>query len=245
MHADLFIILKSVLKKRKITYADLALRLNLSEPTVKRIFAEKDCKLSRLVEICDALDLTLEDVIAQAERIESRPEYLEPHIEAELAAYPLAFHLFILLRDDMSLEAIKSHYNLEENMLFDLSRRLEKLGLIEIMPYGRIRLFHDQPIKYRRDGPLHRTLLELNMRFFRDVFMKTNTENSGFITKSRRISKSTARHIMKRLLEVDEELSHLSRQDQLMLSDDELQSYKISAAWAPISFSELLKLEEG
>jgi DNA-binding Xre family transcriptional regulator len=53
MRGDTFKILQGVLKARGMTYADLASRMEISEPTVKRIFAGHDCKLSRLLEICE------------------------------------------------------------------------------------------------------------------------------------------------------------------------------------------------
>jgi len=243
MQADVFEILKSVLRARKFTYAELARRLDLSEPTVKRIFAEKDCKLSRITEICDVLDLSLADVTAQASRIEVRPIELGDRIEAQLAEDRPAFHLFLLLRDGMTAEAIMTHYHLDQSDMFVLARRLEKIGLIEVMPMGRIRLLEDRPIRFRRDGPLHRTLVKLNMDFIQEAYLRADTDMSGFLTQSRRISQTTARHLMDRLRDLNKELSDLARKDQLTLPGDALHTYKLSLAWSPVSFSTLLDLD--
>lgn len=242
MQADVFGILKSVLRARGITYAELARRLDLSEPTVKRIFADKDCKLSRITRICDVLDLSLADVTAQASRIEVRPIELGDRIEARLAEDRPAFHLFLLLRDGMSADAIMAHYQLDRAAMFALARRLEKIGLIALMPMDRIRLLENRPIRFRRDGPLHRTLIRLNMDFLQEAYLRADTDMSGFLTQSRRISQVTARHVMDRLKALNKELSDLARKDQLTLPGEALETYKLSLAWSPVSFSSLLDL---
>ncbi len=73
MQAELFELLKSVLKARRMTYAGLAKRLGLSEPTIKRIFAERDCKLSRMNEICAALELTFDDMVSEVNHYRLTP----------------------------------------------------------------------------------------------------------------------------------------------------------------------------
>lgn len=244
MHADIFETLKTVLRARKLTYGDLAQRLGLSEPTIKRIFSERDCKLSRVSEICAALDLSLDDVVAQARRIEVVPKELGDRIEAQLADDRAAFHLFLLLRDGMSGEAIRAHYDLDENAFFKLARRLEEIGLVEVLPYGRVRLLEERPIRFRRAGPLHQTLRALNMDFVEEVFQTADSEAAGFLTLSRRVSDTTARHIMGELKALARELSDLARKDQLTLPDEALKSFKFTTAWAPVNFSRLLKLDD-
>ena len=114
MQAELFELLKSVLKARRMTYAALAELLGLSEPTIKRIFAERDCKLSRMNEICAALGLTLDDLVAEANRVDVRPTQLTDRQEAQLAEDRPAFNLFLLLLDDMTIDAIQEQYQLEK-----------------------------------------------------------------------------------------------------------------------------------
>lgn len=54
--------LKTLLKKKKQTYTDLANHLNCSEPTVKRILGAEELTLSRLLQICDFLNVTLAEI---------------------------------------------------------------------------------------------------------------------------------------------------------------------------------------
>lgn len=140
MQARLFETLKTVLRARKITYAELARRLGTSEPTIKRIFAARDTKLSRIVEICDALELSLEDVMAQAKRTTVKPVELGDRIEAQLADDPSLFNFFILLQDGLSAEDITRQFKLDTGDSLRMGRKLERLGLAEVQTNGRIRM---------------------------------------------------------------------------------------------------------
>ena len=50
--AQLVDTLKKLLRERKITYADVASHLELSEANVKRMFSKRHFTLSRLEEVC-------------------------------------------------------------------------------------------------------------------------------------------------------------------------------------------------
>jgi hypothetical protein len=117
------------------------------------------------------------------------------------------------------------------------------LRLVEVMPENRIRLTVKGPVEFRRDGPLHQTLLKLNMGFLRATYLEPDTDRSAFLTQSRRISQKTARHILNRLRDVQVELSDLARKDQLTQPDDALSSYKLGIALSPINFSNLLDID--
>ncbi len=244
MQAELFELLKSVLKARRMTYAALAELLRLSEPTIKRIFAERDCKLSRMNEICAALGLTLDDLVAEANRVDVRPTQLTDRQEAQLAEDRPAFNLFLLLLDGMTIDAIQEQYQLEKQRIFKLGMTLEKIGLAEVMPGNRIRLTVQSPVEFRRDGPLHRALVNLNMAFLRSTYLAQDTEHSAYLTQTRRMTQKTAHHILARLRDVQIELSNLARRDQLTQPENALQSFKIGIAVSPVVFSELLSLAE-
>ena len=190
------------------------------------------------------LELTLDDLVAEANRIDVRPSPLGDRLEAQLADDRPAFHLFLLLLDGMTEAAIQKQYQMQANKLFDLGMRLEKLGLAVVMPDNRIRLIVQAPVHFRRDGPLHQRLLKLNMDFLRTVYLAQDTEHSAYLTQTRRMTRKTAQHILARLRDVQVELSNLARRDQLTQPDDALSSYKIGIALAPVVFTELVSLAE-
>ena len=204
-----------MLRARKITYAELARRLDTSEPTIKRVFAARDDKLSRIVEICDALGLSLEDVVAQAKRTTVTPVMLGDRIEAQLAGDPSLFNFFILLHDGMPVEEIARQFKLEPGDTLRMGQQLV------ILP---------NPEK-------------INLDFVRQVFLAPDTETAAFLTQSRRISDDTARHMMTELRKLNRALSEMARQDQLTLPASALKSYKLSLAWSHVQFSSLLTIE--
>ena len=55
--------LKRGLRSRGITYAMLARRISLSEPSVKRILSRGSLSLPRLERICEAAGLSMEEIM--------------------------------------------------------------------------------------------------------------------------------------------------------------------------------------
>lgn len=244
VRGGVFSVLKKALKARAMTYADLAIELDLSEPSVKRIFSEGDCKLSRLLEICEILDVSAEDVMQRAERNGDESKFLSLAIEAKFAANPSVFALFILLRDAISEEHIKQVYNLREEDMFAHGRELERLGLAEVHPTGRrIRLKLNQPVKFRHSGPLHKLMKKINVQFFSQVMDKGTTEESTMTGVSRRVLPDTVKIIQKEIIELNKLLINLARQDQLIANNEELKTFKLAIALDAISFPDLLMIE--
>ncbi|MBO9464262.1 helix-turn-helix transcriptional regulator [Tropicibacter sp. R15_0] len=243
MHANSFAILQQALKARNMTYADLAKRLDLSEPTIKRIFSQRDCKLSRLLEICDVLEVNLSDVVDRAERSVDAPLTLPIEVEAALAKDKSLFHYYILLRDKVSAEHILGRYNLSQDQLFALGMKLERLNLVEMRENGQVRLMWPGPIQFRKDGPLMAYIRELNLRFLNMVMTSLGEEHQFFTTVSRRMRPDSGAEIQRELAAVHAKIAELARQDQLLFADSELMTFKFTAAWGAIKYDEVLQIE--
>jgi uncharacterized protein (DUF2132 family) len=114
-----------------------------------------------------------------------------------------------------------------------------------MMPGNRVRLTVQGPVEFRRDGPLHQTLVKLNMDFLRNTYVAQDTDHSAFLTQSRRMTRKTAQQILARLRDVQTELANLARRDQLTQAQDALHTYKLGIALSPVVFSELLSMTEG
>ena len=86
LRARLVDALKTSLRSRGMTYRSLAKKIGVSEPTVKRIFHERNCKLDRLMEICAAAEVELENVLGSMNRGPGPANHVAPEIERRLAA---------------------------------------------------------------------------------------------------------------------------------------------------------------
>ncbi|MEM8571002.1 MAG: helix-turn-helix transcriptional regulator [Pseudomonadota bacterium] len=244
MRGVTFKILQDALHARGMTYADLAAQLELSEPTVKRIFAGKDCKFSRLLKVCDLLEIDLADVLNMAGRPEQTTPYLPYHVEAQLAADLPLFYFFILLRDTMPQEMIARRFDLSQQDIIRFGLALEKLGLAELMPDDRIRLSSESPVRFRHDGPLIPMIRAINLKFFSQVVSRPETETQMFFTISRRMLPATAEMISAEIRELQDRIGKLARQDQLVSDADALVTFKLTGVWGPVVFSELMTLKE-
>ncbi len=240
--ADAFEILKRSLKARGMTYAHVAQALELSEVSVKRMFAQRDCKLSRLFELCELLDLPPEEVLQRARRTQANATYLPLETEAALAVEASLFHFFILLREDFAAQDIAKIYGLTPLDIDHYGRALERLDLAELLPEGRIRLKVPQPVKFRQHGPLHVHVRRISQQFVSDTIDQANDEDLAFTTLGRRMLPDTIKQVVKEMGEFQSHIANLARQDQMIASDKELVSFKWTAAMGALSYPDLLEI---
>ncbi len=241
MRGDVFKILQDALRARRMTYADLAEVMNLSEPTIKRIFAARDCKLSRIIEICDALDLSLADVTDNAARQKPESLTLPMGTELALAADPQLFYFFILLRDLRGPEFTAQLMDLSPEQLHAMGMALERLDLAEVDTGNKIRLLSHAPIRFRPNGPLLPLLREINLRFISKGITQPATPEDHFFTVSRRMRSESANEIRREIEALTDRIAELARQDQLVTPEDQLKPFKISGFWGLVDFAGLMK----
>ncbi len=240
LRGEIFDSLKGVLKARGWTYSDLATGLDLSEPTIKRLFADGDCKLGRLLEICDLLDVTLTDLTERAKRSTDVGLELSEATEAELAANPWLFDLYVLLQSGETPEHIAEYLNIPAHQLHQDLHKLHCLGLAVMRDDGRFSVLTDQPLQLRRHGPLHSRVREINLQFVANIYDEPNADGQLFRTISRRMLPDTARILQQEVTDLAERIDKLARQDRLISSVDALTSWKFTAAFGSVNFSAIL-----
>ena len=147
--------LKRCLKARGLTYAALARRINLSEASVKRIFARQTFTLRRLEQVCRAAGVSIAELARLVERGRQHPQTLTQEQESALARDALLLGYFYLLLNGSSEARIRRDYAFEERQLQMLRRQLIELQLAEDSRGG-LRLRVGRQIIWRRDGPVRR-----------------------------------------------------------------------------------------
>lgn len=240
LRGEIFDALKCVLKARRWTYSDLAVGLGLSEPTIKRLFVDGDCKLGRLLEICDLLGVTLTDLAERAERSADLHVELSEAVETELAANPWLFNLYVLLQSGETAEDIAADHHIPAHQLHQDLHKLHRLGLAALREDGRFVVRTDQPLQLRRHGPLHSRIREINLQFVADIYDKPNADGQLFRTISRRMLPDTARILQKDIADLAERIDKLARQDRLIASVDALTNWKFTAAFGSVDFAAIL-----
>ena len=208
---DLIDALKRSLRAQGMTYRDLALRLKLSEASVKRMFSQRAMTLQRLEQVCDVLDLGLQELGAEAAR--GRPAMAnlsEAQEQALVDQPPLLLALFLTL-NRWRQEDVLVHFDFSDAQWTALLVRLDRLGIIELMPGNRGRPLTARNFRWRADGPMERYFrLHLLGDFFATAF---DGEQDALLLLSGSLSIDGASQLRLRLEEVAREFDALLARD--------------------------------
>lgn len=236
---NLFSVLKQVVKTRGYQYADLATALNTSEVTIKRLFKDKDCKMSRLLEICDAVGISLADLVNLQQRMGQSPQYLPLAIEQQIAAHPKLFIFLLLLVSWVDLERIARECALDEAQIYQLLRQLEELEIIELGLDNKIKYLVSLPIRWRLNGPLSEQIKHANMQYISHVIDAEAQPDYDFAAAGRLMSERSAAQIQESLRQLKRDFDYLATQDQMYYPAKDLQLTKLVTAVGPFPILEL------
>ncbi|WP_395703486.1 helix-turn-helix domain-containing protein, partial [Aquabacterium sp.] len=81
-------VLRAEMRAAGVTYRQLAQRIGMSESSIKRLFGQRDMALSRLAQICQAVGVSMEDVLRQSADLTPRADTLTLAQERSLVADP-------------------------------------------------------------------------------------------------------------------------------------------------------------
>jgi transcriptional regulator with XRE-family HTH domain len=148
--------LKRLVRARGLTYAELAKRVGLSEASVKRLFSRGSFTLARLLQFCEALDIDFFELarLARGRGEETREMSLAQ--ETALAADARLLALFYLAFNGWGFDDIVARFEISAPQCTALLVKLDRLGLVELMPGNRIRLKATPATRLRADGPIRR-----------------------------------------------------------------------------------------
>ncbi len=158
--------LKRCLRARGLAYRDVAEQLQLSEASVKRIFSRGTFSLERLESVCALVELRISDLCRIAEQQEGMTGQLSLEQESALARSPRLLRCFYRLLSGWDLARVARHHDLGRHEATRLAARLDRLGLVDCLPGGRIQVLTGQHIRWRRDGPLWRRYAEAVQKDF-------------------------------------------------------------------------------
>lgn len=149
-------ILKRALKRRGLTYREIAKGIGLSESGVKKIFLASDGSFQRIAAICRYVGLSL------AEIVEDRRTVAVGFSEKQQKAFlkdPALFHFYwLLVYERRSLQQAQDDLNLSKAEAFRLARKLDVLDLIKLLPGDRLRIPSIKAVRWTGDGEFIRTI---------------------------------------------------------------------------------------
>jgi len=233
--SSLFGALKQILKKQGIRYKDLAEIMQTSEPTIKRLFQEQDCKLSRLIDICDALGISFNDLTDIASNTPVEPTGLTLETEQALAADPSLTSFFMLLISEISPEVIAQQSQLTSSDVYLYLRELEKLGLVRLGKQDSVHILVKRPIRWRLNGPLHHTLVRVNQNFIKEALSNHADGGYPFYSASRLFSEYSIKQLNDEAERLYQRFQQQAALDQMFYPTSQLKPYKMVTTIAPFN----------
>ena len=165
--------LKSQLKAHGKTYLDVAEYLNLSHASVKRLFSEESLSLSRLVRICDMLDITLADLVLSMAVVSNKLDKLTLLQEQEIADDLLLLLVAVCVINGFTFEDLLAEYEIDQHTLIKKLAKLDKLKIIDLLPDNHFKLRITNNFAWLPDGPIQRFFLQrVQEEFFSSRFNK-------------------------------------------------------------------------
>jgi transcriptional regulator with XRE-family HTH domain len=156
---QLLVAIKRQLKLRGLSYREVAVALKLSEPSVKRLFSTGRISLERLLKLCAMLDLTLAELTREA-AAGTPMQGLSPEQETELVSDFKLLLVAVCVLNHWRMADIVARYRLSETECIQRLVRLDRIGLIELLPGNRVRINVARDFDWLPAGPIR--------RFFRD-----------------------------------------------------------------------------
>ena len=166
--------LKKALKAQGKTYADVAVALELTEASVKRLFSQQSFSLSRLDKVCQLLDMEITDLVQLMNEQQQHLQQLTVEQEKEITADVTLTLVAVCVLNRWTMDDILSYYTLTEPQCVRHLAKLDRLKVIELLPRNRIKLLVAPNFSWRENGPIQlffqRKISQefFNTRFSRD-----------------------------------------------------------------------------
>ena len=194
-----------------MTYADLAKRINLSEATIKRIFAEENLSISRLEQISQVMNMEISDIISLMKERQFRLKQLTEEQELEIARDPLLILVGVCVLNRWELGDIISKYNISEHQCVQKLARLDRLKIIELLPNNRIKLLVSPNFQWRKNGPMLNVFREtIGREFFKTNFVK---ENEMLVVLNGTFSRNSSLEFQKKINKLAQEFENINLDD--------------------------------
>lgn len=233
--------LKRHLKSRGITYADLALKINMSEASVKRMFSQKNFTLQRLDEILKAAEINFRDIAIGTHDEPKLISHLTLAQEKEIIGNPKLFIVAVSVLNLIDIERILKLYKLTEAEIVKCLTRLDKIGFLELLPNNRIKLLVSRTFGWIPDGPIHTYFRKEAYNDYLDSKFDGEHELLRFVNMM--LSKQSVAALLERLNQVAREFSQQHQEDAKLPFEEK---YPISLMltarpWRPKTFKALAR----
>ena len=180
--------LKKELRRQGINYKQVAQKLELSEASVKRLFADCSFTLERISQICELLNFEIADLIHEMEKGMKLTQQLTLEQEAELTSDIKLLLMGHFLMNKLSFEDIIRIYDISESEGIRMLAKLDRMKLIELLPGNRVKLIIAKDFSFIPGGPIEQFYAKIVQQEFFDSSFDGNGEYrvyvSGFFSRT-------------------------------------------------------------
>jgi DNA-binding Xre family transcriptional regulator len=162
--------LRIQLKTRGFRYADVARGLRMSEASVKRLFASRNCSLKRLDQICQWLEIDFAELARGLKLEDKLISQLTLAQEKEIVSDKKLLLMAICTMNHYTVGDIMRDYMMTLVECTQLLVKLDRIGFIDLLPNNVYRLKVARSFKWLPDGPIHRFFRSLSADFFNHPF---------------------------------------------------------------------------
>ncbi len=173
--------IKRLLKSQGMTYRDVAEKLGLSEPTVKRLFSSERLTVGRLVQLANVLGYTLAELAREAISARDTLDMLTEKQERELVSDPKLLVVAVCALNQWTPQEIVSQYRITENECLKYLLRLDKLRILDLLPGNRIRTNVSRDFDWLPAGPIRRYFQARGLTDFLKHAFDRDDETMAFV----------------------------------------------------------------
>ena len=160
--------IKKTLREKNLTYADVAKKLKLSVPSIKRLFSGGDLSLARIDQICELLQSDLHEIL-QRSRERPATNQLTLAQEQQIVSDPALLLMAWLVINRATVAEIAHTYRFSEREVLRYFFKLDQMKVIELQPGNRVRLLVSRHFSWRPGGPVQRYIHQKLLREFVDT----------------------------------------------------------------------------
>lgn len=210
--------LKRELRRRSITYRDLATHLGQSEANIKRLFNSGRFDLDRLERIAERMNIGLGELFRMYERTRNTTDTLSYEQEEALVKDKRFLLVAICVRSHWTLEEIIQDYEISEPECIRYLVQLDRMQLIELLPGNRIRLCISPHFRWLADGPIE----QFFRRHILAEYMTGNFQDKDAyqVYLSGEISRRSEEILQQKLREIGTEFDNLLEEDSHLTKID-------------------------
>jgi len=203
--------LKQALKNQRMTYAEVAQKLEMSEANVKRMFASRRFTLERLEQVCRLIQLELSDLFQLYEESRQRITTLTKEQEKELVSDTRLLLVAVSVRNRLCFEDIVNNYDISATECIRYLAKLDKLKIIDLLPNNRIKLRIDEHFHWLPNGPIERFYEKQIQNQFLKASFNGELEERLFLFGL--LGDSSTQTMINKIKSLANEFSELHRQD--------------------------------